>query len=165
MISHPWLGFAAFITKMMHLLQLVSSWTWLQSNIMPKYLDECLMEGESTSPKHLMTCSRSKGFTFSKVHPTHHNKIVTLNASCILLWTNQKLCGMIPAFLIVGGNSPPPMQPISTIVHRCIAITGVPPMRCLTKSNQTYIAHLCIFGCATYVHLHENVWAKKIAPT
>ena len=37
------------------------------------------------------------------------------------------------------------------------------PYEVLNK-KQPDIAHLCIFGCAAYVHLHEDVQANKMAP-
>ena len=37
------------------------------------------------------------------------------------------------------------------------------PYEVLNK-KQPDIAHLHVFGCTTYVHLHEDVWPNKIAP-
>ena len=84
-----------------------------------------LMQGESTSSEHSMTYSRGRVYTFFKVPPIFLNKTVTLNVLCTLLWTNQKLCSMKPAFLIVGGNSQLHMLHMFTITHPYNVTTGI----------------------------------------
>ena len=71
-----------------------------------------------------------------KVPPVLLNRMIMLNVSCALLWTNQKLCSMKPAFLIVGGNSQSHMLYMFTIAHPYNTTTGVHPMRCCTNTNQ-----------------------------
>ena len=82
-----------------------------------------------------MTCSRERVYIFFKVPPIL-NKTVALNVSCTLLWTNQKLCGMKPAFLKIGGNSQSHMLHMFTITHPYNVTIGIHPMRCCTSSNQ-----------------------------
>ena len=79
---------------------------------------------------------KGEGICIFKVPPILLNKMVMLNVSCALLWTNQKLCGMKPAFLIIGGNSQLHMPCMFTITHPYNVTTGVHPMRCCTSSNQ-----------------------------
>ena len=71
-----------------------------------------------------------------KVPPMLLNRMIMLNVSCALLWTNQKLYSMKPTFLIVGGNLQLHMLCIFIITHPYNTTTGIHPMRCCTNTNQ-----------------------------